>query len=61
MNSLYFREPLGHLIELACYKAEPPEGVGMGEVLAKAHELRLARGAVAIETEDLFAAIGELS
>jgi len=60
MNSLYFREPLGHLIELACYKAEPPEGVGMGEVLAKAHELRLARGAAAIETKDFLTAIDEL-
>ncbi len=61
MNSLYFREPLGHMIELAYYKAEPPEGVGMGEVLAKAYELRMARGVPAIETQDLEAAIRALS
>ena len=61
MNSLYFREPLGHMIELACYKADPPAGVGMGDVLAKAYELRLARGAEAIETQDLNAAIEALS
>ena len=61
MDSLYFREPLGHMIELACYKAEPPEGVGMGAVLAKAYELRLARGAYAIEEQDLKAAIEALS
>ncbi len=61
MNSLYFREPLGHMIELACYKAEPPEGVSMGEVLAKAYQIRLKRGAAAIETEDLEAAIKVLS
>lgn len=61
MNSLYFREPLGHMIELACYKADAPEGVAMGEVLAKAYEIRLARGAEAIETQDLEAAISALS
>ena len=61
MNSLYFREPLGHMIELACYKAEPPAGVSMGKVLAKAFELRKARGAVAIETQDLKAAIEALT
>lgn len=61
MNSLYFREPLGHMIELACYKAEAPEGVGMGAVLAKAYQLRKARGAEAIETQDLEAAIEALS
>ncbi len=61
MNSLYFREPLGHLIELACYKADAPDGVGMGEVLAKAYQLRLARGAEAIETQDFEMAIAALS
>ncbi len=61
MNSLYFREPLGHMIELACYKAEAPEGVGMADVLAKAYQLRMARGVDAIETQDLEAAILALS
>ena len=61
MNSIYFREPLGHMIELACYKADPPEGVGMGEALKRAYEIRLARGAEAIETQDLTKAVEELS
>ena len=61
MNSLYFREPLGHMIELACYKMEAPEGVSWGEILKKAYELRMARGVAAIETEDLKAAIDALS
>lgn len=61
MDSLYFREPLGHLIELACYKAEPPEGVSMAAVLARAHALRVARGAHAIEERDVKAAVEALS
>ena len=60
MNSLYFREPLGHMIELACYKAAAPDGVGMAEVLAKAYEIRMARGAEAIETRDFEDAIKAL-
>jgi len=27
MDSIYFRDPLGQLIELACYKFEPPTGM----------------------------------
>lgn len=61
MNSLYFREPLGHLIELACYKVDPPEGRTIAELLAEAHRLRVARGAAAIETEDCVAAAAALA
>lgn len=53
MDSIYFRDPLGLLIELASYKFEPPLGCTYGQVLEKAHELRLARGVKNIEDEDI--------
>ncbi|MEM7545015.1 MAG: VOC family protein [Pseudomonadota bacterium] len=61
MWSMYFREPLGHMIELAAYKFTAPEGVSDVEVLAKAFELRQARGARATDTEDVEAAVAALS
>ena len=60
MWSIYFREPLGHLIELACYKFEPPAGHSHAAVLRKAHDLRVARGAINIEDVDLADAIEAL-
>jgi len=48
MDSLYFKDPLGLLIELAAYKFEPPQGVTHAEVLAEAHRIRLAVGDKAI-------------
>ena len=44
MDSIYFTDPLGLLIELASYRFEPPEGHSHGEVLLEAHKLRVARG-----------------
>ena len=44
MDSIYFRDPLGLLIELACYKFEPPRGYAHTDVLIEAHRLRVARG-----------------
>ena len=61
MDSLYFREPLGLLVELACYKFEPPLGFSYGDVLAKAHKLRLKRCATNIQDEDIALAIRNLS
>lgn len=57
MHSIYFREPCGQLLELACYKFEPPIGSTHAEVLRLAHELRLGRGAKNIEEIDLAEAI----
>ena len=57
MNSLYFRDPLGLLIELASYKFEPPLGVSYDQVLEKAHQIRLERGAIKIEENDIWQAI----
>jgi hypothetical protein len=53
MDSLYFRDPLGQLLELACYKFEPPHGHTHADVLAKAYRIRVARGAINIEDQDL--------
>lgn len=44
MYSIYFRDPLGFLIELANYKFEPPAGFSHAEVLLEAHKLRTERG-----------------
>ena len=60
MWSIYFREPCGHRIELACYKFEPPAGTTHVEVLRRAHDIRVARGAMNIEDVDLAYAIEAL-
>ncbi len=44
MDSIYFTDPLGLLIELASYRFEPPAGSTHGSVLLEAHRLRVARG-----------------
>ena len=44
MDSIYFEDPLGLLIELAAYRFFPPDGVSHGEVLLEAHKIRVARG-----------------
>src|SRR5204862_5521422 len=44
MDSIYFADPLGLLIELASYRFEPPAGHTHADVLLEAHKLRLARG-----------------
>lgn len=44
MDSIYFEDPLGLLIELASYRFEPPEGYTHGEVLLEAHKIRVERG-----------------
>ena len=44
MDSIYFEDPLGLLIELASYRFEPPDGVTHAEVLLEAHRLRVERG-----------------
>ncbi len=61
MDSFYFRDPLGQLYELACYKFEPPYGVTHAEVLLEAHQLRVAKGDYNISDEHLADAIEILS
>jgi len=44
MDSIYFEDPLGLLIELASYRFEPPHGHTHADVLMQAHLLRVERG-----------------
>jgi glyoxalase family protein len=43
MDSIYFTDPLGLLIELASYRFEPPHGFTHAEVLLEAHRIRVQR------------------
>jgi catechol 2,3-dioxygenase-like lactoylglutathione lyase family enzyme len=43
MDSIYFTDPLGLLIELASYRFEPPAGFSHTDVLMEAHMIRVAR------------------
>jgi len=60
MDSLYFRDPLGLLVELASYKFEPPIGHTHAQVLTRAHEIRLSRDGMAIEERDVADALLDL-
>jgi catechol 2,3-dioxygenase-like lactoylglutathione lyase family enzyme len=60
MDSIYFEDPLGLLIELASYRFEPPAGFTHAEVLLAAHRLRVERGDYNIDREHLADAIEQL-
>ena len=57
MDSIYFPEPNGLLIELASYRFEPPYGYTHADVLLEAHKLRVERGDYNIDREHLADAI----
>jgi catechol 2,3-dioxygenase-like lactoylglutathione lyase family enzyme len=61
MDSIYFEDPLGLLIELASYRFEPPLGHSHVDVLFEAHKLRVERGADSIAEEHLADAIETLA
>jgi catechol 2,3-dioxygenase-like lactoylglutathione lyase family enzyme len=48
MDSIYFTDPLGLLIELASYRFEPPFGYTHSDVLFEAHRVRVERGDASI-------------
>jgi hypothetical protein len=60
MDSIYFEDPLGLLIELSSYRFEPPHGFTHAEVLLEAHRLRVERGDYAIDQEHLADALEAL-
>ncbi|OYX42469.1 MAG: glyoxalase [Rhodobacterales bacterium 32-67-9] len=60
MDSIYFRDPLGFLIELASYRFEPPFGFSHADVLHEAHLIRVARGEYNIAEVHLADAIENL-
>jgi glyoxalase family protein len=43
MDSIYFKDPLGLLIELASYRFEPPYPHTHADVLLEAHRIRVSR------------------
>jgi catechol 2,3-dioxygenase-like lactoylglutathione lyase family enzyme len=61
MDSIYFEDPLGLLIELASYRFEPPHGHTHADVLLEAHTLRVERGDYNIAEEHLADAIERLA
>ena len=60
MDSIYFEDPLGLLIELASYRFEPPHGHTHADVLLEAHTIRQERGEYNIDQEHLADAIEAL-
>ena len=61
MDSIYFRDPNGQLLEMACFKFMPPEGHTYADVLSVAHRMRLEKGDYAIADNHLADAIAELT
>jgi len=61
MDSIYFTDPLGLLIELASYRFEPPAGCTHADVLLEAHRLRVSRGEHHIDREHVADAIENLA
>ena len=60
MDSIYFEDPCGLLVELACYKFEPPMGCSHADVMIEAHRMRVAAGDAAIGEVHLADAIEKL-
>jgi catechol 2,3-dioxygenase-like lactoylglutathione lyase family enzyme len=61
MDSIYFEDPLGLLVELASYRFEPPFGCTHADVLVEAHRLRVERGDYNIAREHVADAIETLT
>ena len=61
MDSIYFEDPLGLLIELSSYRFVPPHGYTHAEVLLEAHRVRVERGDYNIAQEHLADAIEALA
>ena len=60
MDSIYFEDPLGLLIELASYRFAPPFGFTHADVLLEAHGIRVERGGYNIDQEHVADAIERL-
>ena len=61
MDSVYFRDPLGLLIEIAAYRFTPPIGAAHADVLREAHLIRLELDDYNINQKHLALAIEKLS
>ena len=61
MDSVYFRDPLGLLIEIASYRFIPPAGATHADVLREAYLIRLELGDYNINQKHIALAIEKLS
>ena len=61
MKSIYFRDPLGLLIELAYYTFVIPEGSRIADIMIRAHRIRVNKGAYNIQQEHVAEAIEEIT
>ena len=61
MDSIYFHDPLGQLIEIASYRFTPPIGATHADVLREAHLIRLELGDYSIDQKHLALSIEKLS
>ncbi|RPI25244.1 MAG: VOC family protein, partial [Chloroflexota bacterium] len=61
MDSIYFRDPNGQLLEMACYKFTPPDCYHVADVLGLAHKIRVAAGDYNITDKHLAEAIAQLA
>lgn len=57
MDSIYFNDPLGLLVELASFRFEPPFGCSHADVMIAAHRIRVTKGDYNIAEEHLADAI----
>lgn len=57
MDSIYFKDPMGLMIELASYRFEPPTGCTHADVMIEAHRMRVAAGDYNIQEKHLADAI----
>jgi glyoxalase family protein len=59
-RSIYFRDPNGVRIELLCWLTPPPAELPQATIIARAQQLRQARGAGVVEDQDVQLAIAQL-
>jgi catechol 2,3-dioxygenase-like lactoylglutathione lyase family enzyme len=60
-RSIYFKDPNGVTVELLAWLTPVPAGLRQADVIRKAQEIRIARGATLVEDEDVRAAIASLA
>ena len=61
MESIYFQDPLGLLIELAYYRFTVPEGFRISDIMISAHRIRVLDGAYNIQQEHVAKALENLT
>jgi catechol 2,3-dioxygenase-like lactoylglutathione lyase family enzyme len=60
-RSIYFKDPNGVRIELLVWLTPPPADLTQADIIRRAQEIRIARGAGYVEDEDARRAIAELA